>query len=178
MLAEIREFIIGLSHKIDDLLLRPSVKEKRKLVAKRTIEKEMRLSNDLSRTEAKQTKKEHISGQRQPIAMQTQQSFQPHPPHKQQASVGVWSGVKIGCGMFIVLPIILFLVVFIGLAILAWPSIKKQREKTKQRTEDVSHALTDKENTILLNADTDGNGVVTREEYLAAKEAIEKKENP
>jgi uncharacterized membrane protein len=177
MLVRIREFIITLSNKIDDILLRPSVKEKRKLDAQRAIKKEIRLSKDLSRSEARQAQMkpgEQIAGLSQTI--EAQQSIPSYQPHQQQASIGVWSGVKLGCGMFIVLPIILFLAVFLVLALFAWPSIKKQREKTKQTTEHVSDALSDKEKAILSNADTNGDGKITREEYFAEKERFEKDE--
>jgi hypothetical protein len=62
------------------------------------------------------------------------------------------------------------------LALFAWPSIKKQREKTKQTTEHVSDALSDKEKAILSNADQNGDGKITREEYFAEKERFEKDE--
>lgn len=47
---------------------------------------------------------------------------------------GVWSGVKIGCGMFIVLPAIL-IGVFMAIAVPTCGAINKQREtieKVKQ----------------------------------------------
>jgi hypothetical protein len=39
------------------------------------------------------------------------------PSEYQQRGPGVWSGVKIGCGMFIVLPILIILVVVVFLAL-------------------------------------------------------------
>jgi uncharacterized membrane protein YvbJ len=42
----------------------------------------------------------------------------PPPPQQQGQGVGVWSGVKIGCGMFIVLPILIVIGFIVLLAII------------------------------------------------------------
>ena len=177
MLIKLRELIIGISHKIDDMLARPNAKQKRKLDSQRSLEKDQRLANDAIRSEAKQK----IAETQDSLSRQRQQQASNAPPIPQQnatgQNIGVWSGVKLGCGMFIVLPMILLVV------LLLFPSMcstiqKVSAGKKIQNKEDASHKLSVEEQTILSNADTDGNGIVTREEYFAAKEAMQKKENP
>ena len=52
-----------------------------------------------------------------------------------QKQPGVWSGVKIGCGMFIVLPLIILALFVLIFAVPTCNGIKKQRaamQQTKQ----------------------------------------------
>jgi hypothetical protein len=84
-------------------------------------------------------------------------------------TITVWDGVKIGCGIFIVLPCLILAFFLLILGVPTCGAIKEQRAKEKQRRE-----ATERENdSILAIADTDGDGVITKMEYLTAKEAYE-----
>lgn len=48
--------------------------------------------------------------------------------------ISVWDGVKIGCGIFIVLPTII-IGIFLILCVPTCAAIKDQRQKAKQRIE-------------------------------------------
>jgi uncharacterized membrane protein YvbJ len=54
----------------------------------------------------------------EPNRIQTETLYIPPPPPN-QGSPGVWTGVKLGCGMFIVLPILIIIGVTVLLALLA-----------------------------------------------------------
>jgi hypothetical protein len=53
MLVRIREYIIKLNYKFDDLILRPNEKQKRKLDHRRSLEKQKRVLNDEIAAESK-----------------------------------------------------------------------------------------------------------------------------
>ena len=54
----------------------------------------------------------------EPDRIQTPTQSASPPPPPPQSSPGVWSGVKLGCGMFIVLPILIGIVILILLVVL------------------------------------------------------------
>jgi hypothetical protein len=46
--------------------------------------------------------------------------------------ISVWDGVKIGCGIFIVLPTIIIIGIFLILFVPTCAAIKDQKQKAKQ----------------------------------------------
>lgn len=54
----------------------------------------------------------------EPNRIQTPTQYTPPTPPPSQSSPGVWSGVKLGCGMFIVLPILLIIGIILLVAVL------------------------------------------------------------
>ena len=88
---------------------------------------------------------------------------------QKHASITIWDGVKIGCGIFIVLPCLILVFFMLILGVPTCGAIKDARAKEKQRRE-----ATERENeSILAIADTNGDGTITKMEYLTAKEAYE-----
>ena len=73
--------------------------------------------------------------------------------------ITVWSGVKIGCGIFIVLPLIVMACIML-FAMLVPSCIKTSNKNSADK-------LTTEEKRILQSADTNGDGNVTLEEYQA-----------
>ncbi len=55
--------------------------------------------------------------------------------NNQNKGMTIWDGVKIGCGIFIVLPAIIIVGIFLILCVPTCAAIKDQREKGKQRIE-------------------------------------------
>lgn len=54
----------------------------------------------------------------EPDSIQTPTQYTPQPPPT-QSSPGVWTGVKLGCGMFIVLPILIIVALLVLSVLLA-----------------------------------------------------------
>lgn len=59
-----------------------------------------------------------------------------------QKSVTVWDGVKIGCGIFIVLPAIILAFIILILGIPTCGAISEARAKEKQRKEQKAQEAT------------------------------------
>jgi hypothetical protein len=166
----IREFLIASWQKFDDLCQNPSASKKQKLANVRSYEKEQRLARDFIRFE----KNQKSSDAMQPTLIHNQlHAGANHPPKQYGAgqNIGIWTGVKFGCGMFVVLPLILFGIGFLVIMLPTCTAITTQRQKTEQKATSGNSREDEK---IMAIADSNGDGTVTREEYFAAKETIQK----
>ncbi len=176
MWIEIRESLIVFCQKIEDFNAgKRSEKQKNKIIYQRSLAKERRFANDAMRAEEKQ--KKAFSSELQSVHRQPQSGNAPPLPQQQAPTqnIGVWSGVKLGCGMFIVLPLIVFSIILAVLLVPTCLSVNSKIEKGRQIEKErqiESSGISEENEKILAVADTDGNGTITREEYLAAKEAI------
>ena len=171
MWIELRENLIVFCQKIENYNAgKRSEKQKNKTIYQRSLAKERRFANDAMRAEEKQ--KKAFSSELQSVHGQPQSGNAPPLPQQQAPTqnIGVWSGVKLGCGMFIVLPLILLGVVL--LCIMLVPTCIRIRNEKQNTEQKASSGISEENEKILAVADTDGNGTITRDEYLAAKEAI------
>jgi hypothetical protein len=167
MWINIREFLIDASCKIDDFLQRPSEKKRRKLAFERSTAKEKRLAKDSQKKVALRSKQTTTVP---PTNRLTEPSYAPeyqqHAPQPQ--NVGVWTGVKIGCGMFIVLPLIIGGIFLLFVAVPTCTTIRevKEKENAKQQADQSARSEHEQNEKIYQVSDANNDDTVTKEEFL------------
>jgi hypothetical protein len=165
MWVKVREFLIDASGKIDDFLQRPSEKKKRKLAFERSTAKEKRLTKDSQKKAAvrsKQTTSEPSTTRLiEPTYAPESQQYAPQPQN-----IGVWTGVKIGCGMFIVLPLIIGGIFLLIAAVPTCTAIREVKEKAKQQADESAPSENEQNEITYQEPDSNNDGTVTKEEFL------------